>query len=85
MTPAPVVLTAKAGSGSQFAGWSGGCAAAGLNTSCTVLANGHVDVGAMFTLIPTSGGGGGGGGGGGMAAVVAAAVAAPRRRTSPCR
>jgi hypothetical protein len=55
-----VTLTAKANSGSSFSGWTGACAAqAGL--TCSVLANGHVDVGAIFTANPAGGGGGGGG------------------------
>ena len=58
-----VTLTAKANSGSTFAGWTGGCA--GTSLTCTVAANGAVAVGATFTLNPTGGGGGGGGGTGG--------------------
>ena len=54
-----VTLTAKANSGSTFAGWTGACA--GTATTCTVAANGAVAVGATFTLNPTGGGGGGGG------------------------
>lgn len=61
----PVTLTAKAGSGSVFAGWTGACA--GTAANCTVAANGAVQVGARFTAQPAGGGGGGavGGGGGG--------------------
>lgn len=55
-----VTLTAKAGSGSQFAGWTGACT--GLALTCDVTVNGGVNVGATFTVIPTTGGGGGGGG-----------------------
>ena len=61
----PVVLTAKANSGSVFAGWSGACA--GTSATCTVTATGHMTVGAAFRLDPSKSGGGGtsGGGGGG--------------------
>ena len=55
-----VTLTAKANSGSTFAGWTGACI--GTNATCTVAATGHVSVTATFALIPTTGGGGGGGG-----------------------
>lgn len=55
-----VALTAKANSGSVFAGWTGACA--GTAATCNVSANGHVDVGATFNTAPTGGGGGGGGG-----------------------
>jgi hypothetical protein len=58
-----VTLTAKAASGSVFAGWTGACAGSAL--TCTVAANGHTDVGAVFNAQVASGGGGGGGGGGG--------------------
>lgn len=57
-----VTLTAKANSGSTFAGWTGSCT--GTNATCTVTATGHVSVNAKFALIPNTGGGGGGGGGG---------------------
>jgi hypothetical protein len=56
-----VTLTAKAASGSSFAGWSGACR--GTASTCTVAAVGHVDVGANFVLVASGGGGGGGGGG----------------------
>ncbi len=59
-----VTLTAKAGSGSVFSGWTGACG--GLGGTCTVSANGHVDVGAIFTALP--------------AAAVVVAVAGRRRR-----
>ena len=39
-----VSLTAKAGSGSVFLGWSGACG--GLGNTCTVTVNGAVNVGA---------------------------------------
>lgn len=59
-----VTLTAKANSGSTFAGWTGGCT--GTNATCTATATGHVMVGANFTVVvappPSTGGGGGGGG-----------------------
>jgi Divergent InlB B-repeat domain len=54
-----VTLTAKAASGSVFSGWIGACT--GASATCTVAANGHVDVGATFTAAPAGGGGGGGG------------------------
>ncbi len=57
-----VTLSAKPGSGSTFLGWTGACI--GTAGSCTVTANGPVNVGATFST-PTAGGGGGGGGGGG--------------------
>ena len=53
-----VTLTAKADSKSTFAGWNGACAGTG---TCTVAANGIVNVGAVFTTTPSGGGGGGGG------------------------
>ena len=54
----PVTLTAKAGSGSSFLGWTGACA--GTQSTCTVTANGLVTAGATFST-PSGGGGGGGG------------------------
>ena len=59
-----VTLTAKAGSGSAFSGWTGACAGT-TTATCTVSINGRVDAGASFALIPATGGGGGGAGGGG--------------------
>ncbi len=56
-----VTLNAKPGSGSTFLGWTGACI--GTAGSCTVTANGGVNIGATFS-IPAAGGGGGGGGGG---------------------
>ncbi|MBK7977831.1 MAG: hypothetical protein IPK07_32800 [Deltaproteobacteria bacterium] len=56
-----VQLTAKASSGSVFAGWTGLCT--GTASTCTVSVSGHADVGAVFTAQPKGGGGGGGGGG----------------------
>ena len=58
-----VTLTAKAGSGSTFAGWTGACT--GTAATCTVSVNGLVNVGASFTQTRNGGGGGGGGGAGG--------------------
>jgi uncharacterized repeat protein (TIGR02543 family) len=55
-----VTLTAKANSGSVFAGWTGACS--GTSTTCTVSINGHTEAIATFTA--QAGGGGGGGGGG---------------------
>ena len=55
-----VTLTAKAGSGSTFSGWTGACS--GTNATCTVSVNGAVNVGATFAAQTTTGGGGGGGG-----------------------
>ena len=57
-----VTLTAKAASGSTFAGWTGACV--GAQATCTVAANGDTEVGATFTAAAAGGGGGGGGGGG---------------------
>ena len=57
-----VTLTAKAGSGSQFAGWTGVCSGSTTST-CNLLVSGRLDAGATFTLVPATGGGGGGGGG----------------------
>lgn len=54
----PVTLSARAGSGSTFSGWSGACA--GTQSTCTVAINGGVNVGATFAVIPKTGGGGGG-------------------------
>jgi len=58
-----VTLTAKADSGSSFAGWSGACS--GSQTSCTVSVRGAVAATANWTQAATGGGGGGSGGGGG--------------------
>jgi Divergent InlB B-repeat domain len=54
------LLTASAGSGATFTGWTGACS--GTAPTCSVIVNGLVNVGATFTT-PTGGGGGGGGGG----------------------
>ena len=51
------VLTATAGSGSTFTGWTGACS--GTEPTCRVIVGGLVEVGATFTPIPGSGGGGG--------------------------
>ncbi len=51
---ARVTLNAKPGSGSTFLGWTGACA--GTQGSCTVTANGIVNVGATFSA-PSGGGG----------------------------
>jgi uncharacterized repeat protein (TIGR02543 family) len=56
-----VTLTAKANSGSVFAGWSGVCAG---TANCTVTINGANEAIATFNTAPAGGGGGGGGGGG---------------------
>lgn len=53
-----MTLTAKANSGSTFAGWTGACAGTG---TCTVTVNGAGNVGAVFNVQAPSGGGGGGG------------------------
>jgi hypothetical protein len=53
-----MTLTAKANSGSTFAGWSGACTGTG---TCTVTVNGAGAVGAVFNAQAPSGGGGGGG------------------------
>ena len=58
-----VTLTAKASSGSTFAGWNGACA--GTNATCTVPVNAATNVAATFALNVVTGGGGGGGGAGG--------------------
>lgn len=52
-----VTLTYKARSGFTFTGWSGACN--GTQATCTVLANGAVNVGATFVATPSGGGGGG--------------------------
>ena len=52
-------LTASAGSGSVFSGWTGACA--GTAPTCHVIVNGGVGVGATFTALAPGGGGGGGG------------------------
>ena len=57
-----VTLTAKANSGSSFAGWTGACSG---TLTCMVTVNGATGVGATFNTIPSTGGGGGGGGSGG--------------------
>lgn len=57
-----VTLTAKANSGSTFAGWSGACTG---TAACTVSINGANNVTATFNTVAASGGGGGGGGGSG--------------------
>ncbi len=54
-------LTAKANSGSTFAGWSGACTGTAL--TCTVTVNGANTATATFTTAAAGGGGGGGGGG----------------------
>jgi hypothetical protein len=46
-----VTLTAKAGSGSVFLGWTGACS--GTQATCTVAANGPVEVGARFGTLFT--------------------------------
>jgi uncharacterized repeat protein (TIGR02543 family) len=56
-------LTATAGSGYVFSGWTGACS--GNTPSCNVIVSGLVTAGATFSTI--AGGGGGGGGGGGSA------------------
>lgn len=50
------VLTAIAGSGSTFTGWTGACS--GSAPTCTVIVGGMVNVGATFTAIAAAGGGG---------------------------
>jgi hypothetical protein len=57
-----VTLTAKANSGSVFAGWAGACAGPG---NCTVTVNGANNATATFNTVVAGGGGGGGGSGGG--------------------
>jgi hypothetical protein len=57
-----VTLTAKANSGSTFAGWTGACS--GVATTCSVTVNGANTATANFNA-QTSGGGGSGGGSGG--------------------
>ena len=56
-----VTLTAKANSGSSFAGWTGACTGTG---NCNVTINGANAVTATFNTVVSGGGGGGGGGGG---------------------
>jgi uncharacterized repeat protein (TIGR02543 family) len=50
-------LTATAGSGSTFTGWTGACS--GTAPTCNVIVNGLVTAGATFTAIAGGGGGGG--------------------------
>jgi hypothetical protein len=57
-----VTLTAKAGSGSTFAGWNGACI--GNAVTCTVTLNGESALTATFIAAAAGGGGGGGAGGG---------------------
>jgi Divergent InlB B-repeat domain len=52
-------LTATAGTGSVFSGWTGACSGTAL--TCSVIVNGLVNVGATFAALPATGGGGGGG------------------------
>ncbi|MFN8064689.1 MAG: hypothetical protein U0P82_07840 [Vicinamibacterales bacterium] len=54
-----VTLTARASSGSYFAGWSGACA--GTQSTCVVTVNGGVTAVATFAPQPTKSGGTGGG------------------------
>lgn len=58
-----VTLTAKAGSGSVFSGWSGACTGAQL--TCVLAINDSLTTTATFVAAPPAGGGGGGGGAGG--------------------
>ena len=53
-----VTLTAKANSGSSFAGWAGACT--GSASTCTVLVNGANTATANFNTAVAGGGGGGG-------------------------
>jgi uncharacterized repeat protein (TIGR02543 family) len=56
------LLTATAGSGYAFSGWTGACS--GTAPTCNVIVNGLVTAGATFTAVAGGGVGGGGGGGG---------------------
>ena len=56
-----VTLTAKANSGSVFAGWTGACTG---TANCSVTITGANTATATFNTATASGGGGGGGGGG---------------------
>jgi Tfp pilus assembly protein PilV len=47
-----VTLSASANSGSAFIGWSGACASAGTNSTCTVNVSGAVGAIARFSLSP---------------------------------
>ncbi len=58
-----VTLTARANSGSSFAGWSGACTGTAL--TCSVAVNGANNTTASFNTQVAAGGGGGGGTGGG--------------------
>jgi hypothetical protein len=58
-----VTLTAKAGSGSTFASWTGACA--GTSLTCAVNVTDSLTATATFVAATTGGGGGSGGGGGG--------------------
>jgi hypothetical protein len=51
------VLTATAGSGSVFSGWTGACSGTTAST-CSMIVNGAVGVGATFTALAPAGGGG---------------------------
>ena len=53
-----VTLTAKANSGSSFAGWTGACSGTAL--TCTVIVNGANIATASFNTVVAGGGGGGG-------------------------
>jgi uncharacterized repeat protein (TIGR02543 family) len=48
-----VTLTAKAGSGSVFTGWTGACLGSGNNASCTTTIQGHTAVTATFSPVFT--------------------------------
>lgn len=56
-----VTLTAKADSGSSFAGWTGACT--GTATTCSVAIDGANTATATFNKLVSGGGGGSGGGG----------------------
>ena len=75
-----VTLSAKADSGSTFAGWSGACS--GAQTTCTVTVRGAIAATANWSQAVTGGGGGGGSGGGSGGLTLKVATSNPGTVTS---
>ena len=75
-----VTLSAKADSGSTFAGWSGACS--GTQTTCTVSVRGAIAATANWSQAVTGGGGGGGSGGGSGGLTLKVATSNPGTVTS---